>query len=671
MNSEEIIKKIPDLKLEVKPDPNAILNTSMQLNGTRCTYDFYNGKEVKRDGKKYANALFTDYTKNSRSQKTIGTYYEYIPEIESIACMLCSIDTRIPLKKIPLKWRIDEVFFVTAQKEVITKYGDEWLCVTEDLVQALPFYLGIQSINHVTFNCMENINMPNENLQEAFSHLFPVVYLKSNESAVISTPNVLLTFLMHKEQKKKTGPKQKLIDEYVAMPLEDVKESELKGAKTQRDRRTNYTSAETYVKISKIKEGLCCLRWITKQDKTIIENVRIYVNGKDFIGCKKNNAGEYIQFRLSSGKDNFNSGKIIPFDKSILNGTVLQYFSSVFEEFEEESQSMYIWAFLQYPILEQLYKLGLKDIVKECGKSWRSNPLDTLSSYFGRINSKEKNIYKVLGINKHQFEVVIKSLDDKKISHRNTIGTIKEILTDHEPIDSIDNKTFDAVFDLVLEVKKMNKSEYTLTGILKLLKKLYSTKTMINMIPDIKDMFLECKTGLFSGSNYPSTYYDYLSMVEKVDDTKHFRPNFDSLEEISNMHLAVCSVYNLKREAYKLEAFQKQSDKWKKFVYEGEELSVIAPEHPGEVANEGIVLHHCVKSYIDRIISGSTNIVFIRKNTELSKPFFTVEISNSGTIEQVHGFGNRNADTEPGLEEFIKKWAKERKLKLTNFNKVR
>ena len=194
---------------------------------------------------------------------------------------------------------------------------------------------------------------------------------------------------------------------------------------------------------------------------------------------------------------------------------------------------------------------------------------------------------------------------------------------------------------------------------------------MINMIPDIKDMFLECKTGLFSGSNYPSTYYDYLSMVEKVDDTKHFRPNFDSLEEISNMHLAVCSVYNLKREAYKLEAFQKQSDKWKKFVYEGEELSVIAPEHPGEVANEGIVLHHCVKSYIDRIISGSTNIVFIRKNTELSKPFFTVEISNSGTIEQVHGFGNRNADTEPGLEEFIKKWAKERKLKLTNFNKVR
>ncbi len=671
MNSEEIIKKIPELKLEVKPDKDSILNASMDIEGKYSTYDFYNGKVIKRDGKKYNNYLYADYTKNSRNQRTIGTYYEYIPEIESVACMLCSIDTRIPLKQIPLKWRIDEVFFVTSKKEVITKYGDEWLCVTENLVQALPFYVGIQSINQMSYNYMECLNIPNANLQKAFSHIFPVVYLKSNESAVLSTPSILLSFLQHKEQKKKTGPKQKLIDEYVALPLEDINMSELKGAKASRDRRTSYESAETYVKISKLKEGLCCLRWVTKQDKTIIENLRIYVDGKNFIGCKKNNAGEYVQFRLSSGKDNFDSGKIIPFEKDILNGTVLQYFSSIFTEFEEKYQSMYIWAFLQYPILEQLYKLGLKDIVKECGKSWRGNPLDTLSSYFGSINSKEKNVYKILGINKHQFEVVVKSLSDKSISHHNSISLIKGVLTDNGPIDSIDNKTFDIIYELVLDVKKMNKSEYTLTNILNLLSKLYSTKTMLNMVPDIKDMFLNTNSRLFSGDNYANTYYDYLTMVEKVGDTKHFRPNFDSLEDIKDMHLAVCSVYNLKREAYKLEAFQKQSDKWKKFVYEGEELSVIAPEHPGEVANEGIVLHHCVKSYIDRIISGSTNIVFIRKNNELTKPFFTVEISNSGTIEQVHGFGNRNADTEPGLEEFIKEWSKEKKLKLTNFNKIR
>ena len=73
----------------------------------------------------------------------------------------------------------------------------------------------------------------------------------------------------------------------------------------------------------------------------------------------------------------------------------------------------------------------------------------------------------------------------------------------------------------------------------------------------------------------------------------------------------------------------------------------------------------------DKVADGQTNIMFIRKKDKIDDPFFTVEVSNTGTIEQVHGFANRNASTEPGLTEFVKKWAEKRKLKLTNFNKVR
>lgn len=63
--------------------------------------------------------------------------------------------------------------------------------------------------------------------------------------------------------------------------------------------------------------------------------------------------------------------------------------------------------------------------------------------------------------------------------------------------------------------------------------------------------------------------------------------------------------------------------------------------------------------------------MFIRKNDEIEKSFFTVEISNDGKIEQVHGFGNRNSDTELGLDDFIEEWSKSKKLKKTNFNKIR
>ena len=99
--------------------------------------------------------------------------------------------------------------------------------------------------------------------------------------------------------------------------------------------------------------------------------------------------------------------------------------------------------------------------------------------------------------------------------------------------------------------------------------------------------------------------------------------------------------------------------------------AVIAPASPAEVASEGITLHHCVKTYISKITSGVTNIMFIRKKNQINILFFTVKILNSGNIEQFHEFGNRNACTESGMTEFVKKWAKARKLKTTNFNKVR
>ena len=90
-----------------------------------------------------------------------------------------------------------------------------------------------------------------------------------------------------------------------------------------------------------------------------------------------------------------------------------------------------------------------------------------------------------------------------------------------------------------------------------------------------------------------------------------------------------------------------------------------------QLSPEGLELHHCVKNYIDKVAKGMTNIVFIRKKSDKTKPFFTVEVSNDKTIEQVHGFGNRNANTEPGLEEFVKRWAGNKRLKVNAINKVR
>ena len=59
------------------------------------------------------------------------------------------------------------------------------------------------------------------------------------------------------------------------------------------------------------------------------------------------------------------------------------------------------------------------------------------------------------------------------------------------------------------------------------------------------------------------------------------------------------------------------------------------------------------------------------KKEEIEKPFFTVEITNDDTIQQIHGFCNRNVDTEPDLINFIVKWMENNNLKASNYDKVR
>lgn len=102
--------------------------------------------------------------------------------------------------------------------------------------------------------------------------------------------------------------------------------------------------------------------------------------------------------------------------------------------------------------------------------------------------------------------------------------------------------------------------------------------------------------------------------------------------------------------------------KWSRWEYEDEHYIVKAPKKPEELAREGIELHHCVKSYISKVVDGFTNIMFIRKKKKLDKPFFTVKIGNNNKIEQIHGSCNRNISSEPDMLYFVNDLCKARKI---------
>jgi hypothetical protein len=189
-----------------------------------------------------------------------------------------------------------------------------------------------------------------------------------------------------------------------------------------------------------------------------------------------------------------------------------------------------------------------------------------------------------------------------------------------------------------------------------------------------------CNEGLDSSDIYLfshrlNTYFDYVKMVDYLRDTENriHRPEwkFKSLDEIEQAHNSVLTVYNLTHNVRdyqeKQEKFEKlwTKERYDKFQYFGKEFSVIAPKDVLEIANEGSLLHHCAKSYIDDVINDVTNILFVRRNENLARAFYTLEIQENA-VRQCHGFGNCNIDREKGLEAFLMEYCEKKGFEYKN-----
>src|SRR5690606_22820799 len=94
----------------------------------------------------------------------------------------------------------------------------------------------------------------------------------------------------------------------------------------------------------------------------------------------------------------------------------------------------------------------------------------------------------------------------------------------------------------------------------------------------------------------------------------------------------------------------------KHLAYEKDEFSIVLPEDTTDLVREGSTLHHCVASYIKRIVSGDCFIVFLRQTNQKEKPFYTIEVRD-GKVVQARGYANKKL-TDPKAKAFLKEWGK-------------
>lgn len=177
-----------------------------------------------------------------------------------------------------------------------------------------------------------------------------------------------------------------------------------------------------------------------------------------------------------------------------------------------------------------------------------------------------------------------------------------------------------------------------------------------------------------SAAGVLNQWADYMSMCEKlkrdVTDEMIYKPR-----ELKRRHNEAVNEINARQDELIADDYSNRfpgaedvlNEIRTKFEYENEEYKIIVPNRLVDIVAEGRALHHCAGSsdrYFDRIAQRETYIVFLRKQSEPTIPYYTVEVEPGGTIRQHRGY----LDEEPEIElvkPFLKEWQRELKKRLS------
>lgn len=174
------------------------------------------------------------------------------------------------------------------------------------------------------------------------------------------------------------------------------------------------------------------------------------------------------------------------------------------------------------------------------------------------------------------------------------------------------------------------------------------------------------------------TWSDYVNMA----DTAKWNTKAEQILYPKNLKEAHTNVIlHLKGNTMKEQA-KKLEKKWpkvngilptlKKFEYAQGKYLIKVPDSILDIVKEGESLNHCVHTcdfYFDRIQKNESYLFFLRKEAAPDTPWYTLEVEPSGNIRQKRTTGdNQNKDFEEAVN-FLKKWQKEFKKRMTDEEK--
>lgn len=271
----------------------------------------------------------------------------------------------------------------------------------------------------------------------------------------------------------------------------------------------------------------------------------------------------------------------------------------------------YMANFLKYPSIEILEKAGFENLVGERANGGKCR----------YINWKAKDLRKILRLNKKE----IRQLRESK-------GSIWEL-------------------ERYWEIRKMGiRIEFDELSLLAF----YSIEEDLPLIS--KYAKIERSIKYLKGQR-PLTTRDYADYLEEcvtlgydMDNKKILRP-----QDLRKAHEETSMKIEVEKDEKRAEMFAAgMRSIYDKPEYRAGNLLIRAAVSPEELHRESLALHHCVRTYVDRVCRRTCAILFIRRSDAPDVPYFTLELSPDKSIVQCRG--DHNCAYPEEVAEFIELW---------------
>ena len=147
-------------------------------------------------------------------------------------------------------------------------------------------------------------------------------------------------------------------------------------------------------------------------------------------------------------------------------------------------------------------------------------------------------------------------------------------------------------------------------------------------------------------------FYDYVNMMSTISKKYDKYPR-----HFLTTHKIACRNYNRLKREFPEDLFKQRINKeyecsYKNYVF-------IYPKCTQDIKDEATSMNNCVASYIDRVIDGKCDILFLRKKDSPEESLVTIEVSNNKIVQARRRFNDPvTQEDQEAIDYWNKKFSK-------------